>query len=291
MYNLSVAIHSLYALTLFLILSTPVEANSLFCQKSLEDLPSPLPKGDIQELCNTAQVRSGCSSEQDAPIFHFQSGSKTQVGKNILVFSMVHGDEPASASVAVLWARRLLQLKNSRNSWRIIPILNPDGWKKSTRTNSKGVDINRNFPTQDWDYAAQGYWEKVEKKNPRRYPGKEFASEKETRCAVDHIKDFAPDMIIAIHTPYGLLDFDGPQLNFPAYKGLPWQQLGHFPGSLGRYMWYDNQVPVLTIELKSEADLKSSEKLFELQDLTGLVAIQSLEFLKKSVFKRERNKN
>lgn len=98
-------------------------------------------------------------------------------------------------------------------------------------------------------------------------------------------------MIIAIHTPYGLLDFDGPQLNFPKFEGLPWQQLGHFPGSLGRYMWYDNRTPVLTIELKDENDLRSPKKLIDLQDLSGSVSITSLDFLNKSVFKQKRKKH
>ena len=36
------------------------------------------------------------------------------------------------------------------NTPLFIPCLNPDGMSKNTRTNSNGVDLNRNFPTKNW---------------------------------------------------------------------------------------------------------------------------------------------
>ena len=47
-----------------------------------------------------------------------------------------------------------------------------------------------------------------------------------------------------------------------------------FPGSLGRYMWKDRGVPVLTVELK-DADLPDQmNQLDHLEDLAGMVAIR-----------------
>jgi protein MpaA len=71
-----------------------------------------------------------------------------------------------------------------------------------------------------------------------------------------------------VHTPLKVLDFDGPKVNFPKYDYLPWKSLGHFPGSLGRYMWFERQTPVLTTELKEDlpASLAPLEKL---QDVIG----------------------
>src|SRR5690606_35181087 len=153
-------------------------------------------------------------------------------------------DEIPSGAVARSWMVRLQEI-SPRNTWRVVPILNPDGLVKKSRLNGREVDLNRNFPTEDWDELALKSWREKTKSNPRRYPGDGPASEPETACAIEHIKDFKPDFIISIHTPLGVLDFDGPKsLPFPNFKPLPWRSLGHFPGSLGRYMWKEHGVPV-----------------------------------------------
>ena len=151
--------------------------------------------------------------------------------------------------------------------------MNPDGWAKRTRTNGRGVDLNRNFPSRDWTRHALNLWKSRTGKNPRSYPGPQPASEKETRCTIKHIRQFQPDLIIAIHTPLGVLDFDGPKMQFPKFGRLPWTSLGTFPGSLGRYMWYDNKVPVMTVELKGNDPVAHLQKFDRLQDISGTVAI------------------
>jgi hypothetical protein len=79
-----------------------------------------------------------------------------------------------------------------------------------------------------------------------------------------------------VHIPLGVLDFDGPKVKSPPrFTPLPWQSLGNFPGSLGRYMWADRKVPVLTIELKGNEDIKKLEAFDRLQDISGTVAIQA----------------
>ena len=169
-----------------------------------------------------------------------------------------------------------LEKIDPRNTWRVMPVTNPDGWKAKTRTNSKGVDLNRNFPTKDWAKQALKYWTKNMKSDPRRYPGPEAASEVETRCLMKHFDEFKPDFLISVHIPLGVLDFDGPKVKSPPrFSPLPWQSLGNFPGSLGRYMWADRKVPVLTIELKGNEDIKKLEAFDRLQDISGTVAIQA----------------
>src|SRR5690606_7077772 len=113
----------------------------------------------------------------------------------------------------------------------------------------------------------------------RKYPGPAPASEVETQCAIDHIQTFEPELIISIHTPLGVLDFDGPKVDFPKFS-LPWTSLGHFPGSLGRYMWRDRKVPVLTVELRGNT-IKSFEAFDRLQDITGTIALRALEALER----------
>lgn len=211
-----------------------------------------------------------CHSVENRPIHHSEFLSTDSRGKRILVLGLFHGDEPLAGEMALEWSARLGKLEGYRNSWRLVPMLNPDGLERGTRMNARGVDLNRNFPTKDWARAATKYWQERGKSDPRRYPGESAGSESETKCAIAHIKDFRPDFIVAVHTPYRVLDFDGPRMPFPRYKDLPWRALGNFPGSLGRYMWKDYSIPVLTVELGSKM-IDSAE----LQDLVGTFAIEA----------------
>ncbi len=245
----------------------------IHCQEALKSLPSRLAV-DVDSICASSQQLTTCRSEKGVPIFHFDRLSSKPNARRVLVLALVHGDEPESAIVAKLWMERLLKIE-PRSSWRIIPVLNPDGYAARSRLNSRGVDLNRNFPTKDWHSLALETWEKLAKKDPRRYPGTGPASERETACALQQIEEFKPDIVVAIHTPYGILDFDGPKdLELPKLF-LPWVSLGHFPGSLGRYMWHDQSIPVLTIELKGQASLKSLDELDRLQDVSGYLALRT----------------
>lgn len=247
---------------------------SSICNLELARFPGPVKNEDFAKACKKARVLQGCVSEEKRPIFHYDRLSNDSNGKKILTLALIHGDELPSGSVARAWMARLENVE-PRNSWRVIPVLNPDGFGKKTRVNARGVDINRNFPTEGWEGEAVQRWKSMTKSDPRRYPGPNSGSEMETRCAMKHIEDFNPDFIISIHTPLGVLDFDGPRLKYPRFEPLPWISLGNFPGSLGRYMWKDHNVPVLTIELKGPGGLKRLEQFDHLQDISGTVAIQS----------------
>lgn len=250
------------------------------CEESLRKMPGKLTFRDsITKICASAQSKPECVSAEGTPIFHWDRGGKTAAEiatspaaeskqLNILVIGLIHGDEHESGSLVRLWSERLTQFL-PHNAWRMIPVMNPDGWKKSKRTNSRGVDLNRNFPTKDWESHAITHWERDMKKNPRRFPGKEAASEPETKCVLAQVEEFKPDFVISVHTPYGLLDLDGPragQLKGKLPLPLPWRRLGTLPGSLGRYLWEERNLPVLTIELKGNETIAQKHRFEFLQD-------------------------
>lgn len=171
--------------------------------------------------------------------------------QRILLIGGTHGDEFSSVSIVFQWMQRLAEDRFQPFHWRVMPCLNPDGLLSipETRTNARGVDLNRNFPTPDWDESAMPYWEKRTGRDSRRYPGPAPLSEPETRWLVRHIEYFRPHAIVSVHAPYGVLDYDGPyeppmQLGF-----LRLNLLGIFPGSLGNYAGRFLGVPVITLEL------------------------------------------
>ncbi|MCY4643487.1 MAG: succinylglutamate desuccinylase/aspartoacylase family protein [Bacteriovoracales bacterium] len=252
-----------------------------YCYETLKKLPGKYHKARLRKACSRVLLKEGCVSPKNRSIFHYDKLSERVGGTRILVLALIHGDEFPSGSVARAWMERLEEL-DPRNSWRVIPVANPDGLVLKTRTNANRVDINRNFPTENWDQLALKMWKERYKSTWRKYPGPAPASEVETRCLMAHIKDFSSDFIISIHTPLGHLDFDGPKMKYPNFNLLPWRRFGHFPGSLGRYMWKDHGIPVLTVELKGNDPIKSFEVLDNLQDISGTLAIKALDRSKAS---------
>jgi murein peptide amidase A len=240
---------------------------SEICKSTLGKLPGKsLTKWSF--ACEKVQVLETCQSAKGVPIYHYEKSAQDDTkAKNILVFSLIHGDEVDAGTVAKLWMDRLENLE-ARNHWRIVPVLNPDGFENRTRTNANKVDINRNFPTKDWSVQALKLWKSQTNSNPRRFPGEVSASESETRCAMKHLEEFNPDFVVSVHTPLRVLDFDGPKVKKPNFDYLPWKTLGHFPGSLGRYMWHERSTPVLTMELKETLPARL-DVLAKLQDIVG----------------------
>ena len=190
--------------------------------------------------------------------------------KRILVIGGIHGDELTSISIVFRWLEWIQTADAAFYQWRVIPLANPDGLKArpSTRVNANGVDINRNFQTPDWNKDAQTYWVKRTKRDPRRNPGKVAGSEIETRWLQDQIDEFQPDLIISVHAPYNLLDYDGPVPQPMRFGRLSLNRLGVYPGSLGNYSGVFKQIPVITIELPNATSMPSQrEQLAMWQDM------------------------
>ena len=169
----------------------------------------------------------------------------------ILLIGGIHGDEYSSVSIVFKWINKLDKYHSGLFEWRVVPLMNPDGLlrKKSQRMNSRGVDLNRNFPTPNWEKESDHYWVKRTSRNPRRYPGPSPLSEPESKWLVDYISEYKPDIIVSVHAPYGILDFDGPKHPPKKLGHLHLNVLGTYPGSLGNYAGVQNDIPVVTIEL------------------------------------------
>ncbi|MBF0190089.1 MAG: murein peptide amidase A [Magnetococcales bacterium] len=179
-----------------------------------------------------------------------QSGRPPQA--RVLLLGGIHGDEYSSVSIVFKWMEILDAHHSGLFHWRIAPLVNPDGLLRevSQRTNAHGVDLNRNFPTTDWQRESRDYWMNKTNSDPRRYPGPAPLSEPESRWVAEEIERFRPNVIVSLHAPFGLLDFDGPPTTPPERLGaLYLTLLGTYPGSLGRFAGIQKKLPIITIEL------------------------------------------
>ncbi len=157
----------------------------------------------------------------------------------------------------------------------VSPIVSPDSYfkKNPSRTNARGVDINRNFPTKDWKKEAIKLWKHRYRSDPRRFPGKRPLSEPEVVYQVNLIKRYGPNKIISVHAPLTLLDYDGPEKHDHHHmsanqllvtmskqaKGYKILNYPFFPGSLGNYAGNERGIPTYTLELPNSDNRRTKE--------------------------------
>jgi murein peptide amidase A len=259
------------ALSLFIVFNCPISVSANEKVADSRNSPPLTPSKSIEQLCVNIGQKLGSVDKQDCLKQELTSDGVTSIegyplaykvypplaekqplGK-VLLMGGIHGDEYSAISIMFKWMDKLNKYHSGLFHWMVIPNLNPDGLlqKKSRRQNARGVDLNRNFPSKNWDELALKYWKERTYKNPRRYPGPTSLSEPETIWFTETITRFSPDVIIAVHAPHRLVDFDGP-INAPKRLGnLQLRLLGTYPGSLGNYAGVDLNIPVVTVELAS----------------------------------------
>lgn len=214
-----------------------------------------LPDVKLADCRKASLLPSGAYSSQKFPILmrHIpaqrKEGSKPPV--RIMLLGGIHGDELTAAAVVFKWLQFMSLPPAQQFEWQVIPVVNPDGLlaPKPRRVNANGVDLNRNFPTPNWHQEAPQYWAGKTRSDPRRYPGKSPLSEPESKWLNSEMERFKPQLIISVHAPYGVLDFDGPARPPSRFGRLVLNRVGIYPGSLGNYSGLHKNTPVITIEL------------------------------------------
>ena len=209
----------------------------------------------------------------------FGEEKKASIENTTLILCGVHGDEITPVKFCWDLMKNLDAQKLLNNFVVVAPIVAPDSFLKlpPTRTNGRGVDVNRNFPTHDWKAEALRRWKISYKSDKRKYPGPKAASEQETIFQMNLIKRYKPNKIITVHAPLTLLDYDGPSLTaedgrtaMQLLKQMSEKSSGYkisnypvFPGSLGNWAGKENKLPVYTLELPN-TKAEETDKFFGL---------------------------
>lgn len=227
-----------------------------WCQQLSNRLPglSNVACRDIGLLPTGARSRNGfpiLMRRYGPPSKPREAGANASAPIRILLLGGIHGDELTASAIVFQWMQQMQSGSAQNFQWEVVPVLNPDGLMaaRPNRVNARGVDLNRNFPTPNWAVEAPRYWVNETGSDPRRFPGKAPLSEPETRWVNDELARFKPHVIISVHAPFGLLDFDGPAPAPKRFGRLTLNPVGVYPGSLGNYSGKFRNVPVITIEL------------------------------------------
>ena len=165
----------------------------------------------------------------------------------ILVIGVTHGDEPQGYYLITEYLR-----SNPNSKLGFIPVLNPDGMTNNQRGNANKVDINRNFPTKNWELTERNEF----------FGGEAPASEIETKFLVEVIEEYSPKLILSLHAPFKTVNFDGDAriyaehiskiIKYPVQEDIGYPT----PGSFGTYAGIEKRIPTITLELDEECDVK-----------------------------------
>jgi protein MpaA len=125
----------------------------------------------------------------------------------------------------------------------ILEDVNPDGSAANSRTNHHGVDLNRNYPANNY--------------LPGDGRGERPLDQPEAKVLHDLILDERPHLVIVAHSWRGdhFINFDGPAESYArlfaarsGYRVQPSDKIAPTPGSLGSWVGRKLGLPILTLE-------------------------------------------
>jgi protein MpaA len=175
---------------------------------------------------------------------HFTPPSYARPRPPALLFGAIHGDEAVTRLMLERLADELIERPPGRDTW-ILPCLNVDGVLAGTRNNANDVDLNRNFAAASWGTAQR----------PGYHPGAAAEDQPEARALVELIDRVAPERLIALHSTFRMVNWDGrgeqlacemsERCGYPvaAEMGYP------TPGSFGAKYGIERNLEVVTLEV------------------------------------------
>jgi murein peptide amidase A len=225
------------------------------------------------------ELESGTSVEgNDIPVFR----TDVKAQKYLYLIAGTHGDEVEGVYVL----KELYKWLSNDHSMSdlpiiVVPILNVDGYRASSRVNAHSVDLNRNYPTKDWkkDFTQKKY-----------NPGPKPLSEPENKFLVDLLDEYPPGLILSFHTWKPILNYNGDSQDVAEFlssinKYPIASDIGYAtPGSFGTFVPETYQAGVITYECPPIADNKNLKDIWKENEEALKRFLQSELLLKKINF-------
>ena len=191
-------------------------------------------------------------SESKRPVYMEKINDSDQ---SILIIAVIHGNEWSGYPLLRGFLEEIDSDKflSEKISLLLLPIANPDAYAIDTRHNLNWVDINRNFPADNYGKS--------------RRDGTSSFSETESQIIYNIVEKYSVAGIVVFHEPFDCIDYNGPAKNWADFVGtqsqLPVKKLSEMSGSIGSYFGKNRNIPVLTIELPAYSHAKSVDYLWE----------------------------
>lgn len=168
----------------------------------------------------------------------------------VLIFASIHGEEPETTA---LLSKALRSIDAPSPHCACVLSANPDGTLLGTRGNARGVELNRNFPSANWQPGTVSTKWSPEYGRVNFSTGDYPGSEPETQALIKLVKALRPCVIIALHAPLACIeDPEYSPLGYRLAKTAKLPLVGDIgyetPGSFGTWA-KENNYHVITYEL------------------------------------------
>jgi predicted deacylase len=151
-------------------------------------------------ICHTVSTYG--TSVQGRPLLAYNFGNS---GPVTMYVGAIHGNEGSSSGLMNAWIEELEANPDKIGNRRIvvIPTINPDGLAANTRTNSRGVNLSRNFPTDNWVKDIND----TDGKH-KGGGGKKPLSEPEAKALASFTSSMQPRLLLSFHAIGSLVSGD-----------------------------------------------------------------------------------
>ena len=176
----------------------------------------------------------------------------------IVILASIHGNESIGTPLLNHLSTHLLQ----NSAWTVdrtiycISMVNPDGFVAQTRGNRENIDINRNFPTENF---GRGW-----------FHGDAPLESIESEALMRFLLDVQPARVLTLHQPLNGIDYDGPSKalaeELSSVSGIRIHKLGSRSGSLGTFLGVEMNIPVITLEISEKRAALSPDQLWVLYE-------------------------
>jgi len=165
--------------------------------------------------------------------------------RRVLWIGGIHGNEREGRISTAELPRALIETPGALElvTLTILEDVNPDGTARNTRGNAMGVDLNCNYPADNF--------------KPSRLFGLRPLDQPEARALHDLIELERPHLVIVAHSWHDdhFINFDGPAEHLATrfsqlsgYRVQSSQGIAPTPGSLGSWVGNTMGIPILTLE-------------------------------------------